>query len=163
MQRKCLRLVYAHMSSKEIAPQLGVEPGTVDQYLKAAMRVLGVSDRRAAARMLAAQEGLAAQPLVYQPLDVASRLEPVTFASSTETGQRFRPLGEAMMEEQMAFTATPPLKAQMLPLPMGGARPNDVGMMTRLAWIAGIVIGIALAFGALVAGVEALTRLLQAD
>ena len=49
-QRACLRLVYAHMSSKEIAPHLGVEPGTVDQYIKAAMRILGVSDRRAAAR-----------------------------------------------------------------------------------------------------------------
>ena len=55
-QRECLRLVYAHMSSKEIAPLLGVEPGTVDQYIKAAMRILGVSDRRAAAKMLAEQE-----------------------------------------------------------------------------------------------------------
>ena len=35
-------------------------------------------------------------------------------------------------------------------------------MLKRLAWIAGITIGIALAFGALVAGVEALTRLIWA-
>ena len=60
-QRECLRLVYAHMSSKEIAKQLGVEPGTVDQYVKTAMRILGVSERRAAARILAANEN-AAQP-----------------------------------------------------------------------------------------------------
>ena len=65
-QRECLRLVYAHMSSKEIAPLLGVEPGTVDQYVKAAMRVLGVSDRRAAAKMLAEHEDRSVQPLVYQ-------------------------------------------------------------------------------------------------
>ena len=55
-QRACLRLVYAHMSSKEIALHLGVEPGTIDQYIKAAMRILGVSDRRAAARLLAEYE-----------------------------------------------------------------------------------------------------------
>src|SRR4249919_2885828 len=75
-QRECLRLVYAHLSSKEIAPRLRVEPGTVDQYIKAAMRTLGVSDRRAAARMLAEQEAGTARTLVYQPLDIAQIGEP---------------------------------------------------------------------------------------
>jgi len=83
-QRECLRLVYAHMSSKEIAPLLGVEPGTVDQYVKAAMRILGVCDRRAAARMLAEQEDRIVQPLVYQPLDIAVVGEPAMFGASTE-------------------------------------------------------------------------------
>lgn len=55
-QRICLRLVYAHMTSKEIAPKLGIEPNSVDQHVKAAMRILGVSDRRAAALMLAKYE-----------------------------------------------------------------------------------------------------------
>jgi hypothetical protein len=48
-----------------------------------------------------------------------------------------------------------------LPLPIGGARPDDLGWLKRLAWIAGIAIGIALAFGGLVGGVDALTRLLK--
>src|ERR1044072_2814751 len=74
-QRACLRLVYAHMSSKEIAPRLGVEPGTVDQYIKAAMRTLGVSERRGAARRLAEQEGAPRQPWVYQPLDLDTARE----------------------------------------------------------------------------------------
>ena len=39
-QRLCLRYVYAHMTSKEIAPLLGIEPNSVDQHIKAAMRVL---------------------------------------------------------------------------------------------------------------------------
>ena len=66
-----------------------------------------------------------------------------------------------MREEQAVFMAIPSSRRSALPLPMGGARPDDVGLLKRLAWIAGIVIGIAIAFGALVGGVEALTRLIR--
>lgn len=55
-QRVCLRMVYSHLTSKEIAPRLGIEPNSVDQHIKAAMRTLGVSDRRAAALILAQYE-----------------------------------------------------------------------------------------------------------
>jgi DNA-binding CsgD family transcriptional regulator len=130
-QRECLRLVYAHMSSKEIAQKLGVEPGTVDQYVKAAMRILGVGERRTAARMLAEHEGAAALPAA------------------------------AMCEEQTPFEATPPRREPALPLPIDGLRPTYVGPGKRLLWIALIAIGIALAFLILVAAAEALTRLLQ--
>ena len=54
-----------------------------------------------------------------------------------------------------------PASGPMLPLPLGETRPHDVGWLTRLAWIAGIAIGGALAFGALAAGVEALGRLFR--
>ena len=67
-----------------------------------------------------------------------------------------------MREEQADYWPAPLARAPMLPLPIAGARPDDVGMVQRLAWIAGIAIGIALAFGALVAGVEGLTRLIWA-
>ena len=99
-QRECLRLVYAHLSSKEIAQRLGVEPGTVDQYVKAAMRILGVSDRRAAARMLADYEG----------------------------GEALRPAALALQEEQTPFDADPPRREPLLPLPLEGLRPTHVGM-----------------------------------
>jgi DNA-binding CsgD family transcriptional regulator len=129
-QRVCLRLVFAHMTSKEIAPQLGIEPGSVDQHIKAAMRTLGAPDRRSAARMLAEYEGLGRPAL-------------------------------AMHEEQEGFDATGPLQEPRLPLPLGGLRPDDVGTLKRLGWIAALTIGGALAFGALVSGAEALTRLLR--
>src|ERR1044072_2608032 len=103
-QRECLRLVYAHMSSKEIAPLLGVEPGTVDQYIKAAMRILGVCDRRAAAKMLAEQEERIVQPLVYQPLDIAVVGYPAMFGASTE-GRREAQSGGAMRGERGPFEA----------------------------------------------------------
>lgn len=72
-QRVCLRHVYAHLTSKEIAPLLGIEPNSVDQHIKMAMRVLGVGERRAAARMLAEFEG-AAEPVVMREEQAAFRM-----------------------------------------------------------------------------------------
>ena len=152
MQRNCLRLVYAHLSSKEIAPRLGVEPGTVDQYIKAAMRILGVSDRRAAARMLAEHEGTAAQPLVYQPSDIVRPAEPEKLTPST--GERPETaLGEAMREEPVPFQVTAPSAARLrLPFAAKGGARNDLGWGQRLAWIAAIAILGALAYFGLIEG-----------
>lgn len=163
-QRICLRYVYSHMTSKEIAPLLGIEPGSVDQHIKAAMRILGVDDRRAAARMLAEHEGVrAAQPLVYQPLDIAIAPQTATFGSSIEVGRQHYSgsSARAMREEQTAYAAAPSIRRPTLPLPIAGARPHDVGLVQRLAWIAAIAIGGALAFGTLISGIEALTRLVR--
>jgi DNA-binding CsgD family transcriptional regulator len=118
-QRECLRLVYAHLSSKEIAPRLGVEPGTVDQYIKAAMRILGVADRRAAALMLAEHETKAGQPLVYQPLDIALVGDPAMFGLSTG-GQRKATFGETVREDRAMFHVHPTPSLESLKLPLCG-------------------------------------------
>jgi DNA-binding CsgD family transcriptional regulator len=55
-QKACLRLVAQGMSSKEIAKALDLKPQTVDTYLKGSMSRLGATNRRDAARMLAAAE-----------------------------------------------------------------------------------------------------------
>jgi DNA-binding CsgD family transcriptional regulator len=148
-QRECLRLVYRHMETKEIARILGISPDGVAQRIKTAMRILGVQRRRDAALLLAQVEG--AEP--FPSLLLAPRNMPA------EGGRPGGSSGEAMREEQIAFEAATPARRPALPLPIGGARPNDVGILKRLAWIAGIAIGVALAFGALLSGVEALTRL----
>jgi len=159
-QRACLRLVYAHLSSKEIAPRLGVEPGTVDQYIKTAMRILDVADRRAAARMLAEHEATAGQPLVYQPLDIAVLGEPAMFGASTE-GRRNTAFGGAMREDRALFDLSLPSPGASfrLPLPIGDGRPNDLSPLMRLGWIFALILLIALAFGLFVTGFEALSRL----
>lgn len=160
-QRECLRMVYRHMETKEIARILGISPDGVTQRIKTAMRILGVNRRRDAALILAQYEGTEPYPpLVYPPRDIATAPDPATFAASTGGGRPSGSSGEAMREEQAAFEAAPLAGRPALPLPIGGARPNDVGWMRRLAWIAGITIGIALAFGALISGVESLTRLI---
>jgi DNA-directed RNA polymerase specialized sigma24 family protein len=40
-QRECLRMVYRHMETKEIARTLGISPDGVAQRIKTAMRILG--------------------------------------------------------------------------------------------------------------------------
>ncbi len=162
-QRICLRHVYAHRTSKEIAPLLGIEPNTVDQHIKAAMRILDVTDRRTAACMLAEYEqALPTRPLVYQPLDVAIPPDPVTFAPSIGSGgQQGRFSGETLRESQAVFNAMPaPWIREFRPsLPIWGGRPNDLNWAHRLGWIFGLMLLIALTFGVFLAGVEALSRL----
>jgi DNA-binding CsgD family transcriptional regulator len=163
-QRECLRMVFRHMETKEIARELGISPDGVTQRIKTAMRILGVDRRRDAAQILAEAEGLGPYPpLVYPPRDIAAEPDPAMLGPSTggEREQLGEPSGRVMNEQQTVFVAAAPFLEAKLPLPFGGARPNDVGWLKRLAWIAGITIGIAFAFGALVAGVEALTRLLR--
>lgn len=57
-QRDCLRLVYKHMTSKDIARELGVSPHTVDMRLRTAMKTLAVASRIDAARLLVQSEAL---------------------------------------------------------------------------------------------------------
>jgi DNA-binding CsgD family transcriptional regulator len=152
-QRACLRYVYTHLTSKEIAPLMGIEPGSVDQHIKAAMKTLDVPDRRTAARVLAEHEAREdIQPLVYPRLD--------TFGPPIESGWEPGGLsGGAMREQQASFRVAMSGGAPTLPLPIGTTRPGDLNWLARLAWIAVIAIGVALAFGALVSGIEALGRL----
>src|SRR5688572_16914741 len=52
-QLDVLKLVDQHMSSKEIGAQLGISPHTVDQRIRTANRILQVSRRQEAARLVA--------------------------------------------------------------------------------------------------------------
>jgi DNA-binding CsgD family transcriptional regulator len=163
-QRECLRLVYRHMETKEIARALGLSPDGVTQRIKSAMKTLGVDRRRDAALILAEAEALDAYPReVYQSRDIAPDPEPAMLAPSIEGAWQSGSSGTAMREEQAAFLVAPQSRKPPLPLPLPSreARPNDVRWQMRLAWIADIAIGIALAFGGLVGGVEALTRLIR--
>jgi DNA-binding CsgD family transcriptional regulator len=133
-QRVCLRLVYTHMTSKEIARLLGLEPGSVDQHIKTAMRILGVSERRVAARLLAE----------YEEED----------APSAAAGSR-------MQDAQMAFQVTPPRLEPLLPLPWEGLRPTNVGWKRRLAWIAALTIGCTIALAMLITAAAMVSALLR--
>jgi DNA-binding CsgD family transcriptional regulator len=160
-QRACLRYVYAHLTSKEIAPLMGIEPGSVDQHIKAAMKTLGVSDRRTAARIFAKYDPAEpVQPLVYQPSDIAPAPDSFTFVPPIESGWQSSGLsGGAMREQQASFRVATSGGAPTLPFSVGTTKPGDLNWAARLAWIAVIAIGVALAFGALVSAMEALGRL----
>lgn len=74
-QKQCLRLVAQGQTSKEIAPVLDTTPGVVDNYIQAAVRLLGVTSRREAARCLIDWEMGMVQRLHVQPPAVAT--EPI--------------------------------------------------------------------------------------
>ncbi|HYI63348.1 MAG TPA: helix-turn-helix transcriptional regulator [Allosphingosinicella sp.] len=163
-QRECLRMVYRHMETKEIARILGISPDGVTQRIKTAMRILGVQRRRDAALMLAEAEGTVSYPpLVHRPWDIATAPEPATFAPSIEDGRQQRGAVSvgAMREEQAVFEAAPQLRSRgfRLPLPIWGGRPSDLSSLQRLGWIFAVMLMIALTFGVFLAGVEALSRL----
>jgi DNA-binding CsgD family transcriptional regulator len=175
-QRTCLRMVLMHLSSKDIARELGISPHTVDQRLRMAIQALGVANRFEAARMLARYEGQTAyqtayQSAVYQSPHVAPEPVPATVDLSDSHGVRqgdngFQ--GSAVREEQLAFRA-PAFAAGggsgvfvNLPFPTPGRERNDLSLLQRLSWIVSIAVASALAFGGLLAGLDALKRLFQA-
>jgi DNA-binding CsgD family transcriptional regulator len=55
-QLDVLRLVDQHVSSKEIGVRLGISPHTVDQRIRTAIRLLEVSRRQEAARLVSLAE-----------------------------------------------------------------------------------------------------------
>src|SRR4051812_27210898 len=64
-QLDALLLVDQHLSSKEIAVELGISPHTVDQRIRGALQTLGVERRSQAARMVAQVHG-PYQRLIHQ-------------------------------------------------------------------------------------------------
>ena len=162
-QRACLRYVYAHLTSKEIAPLMGIEPGSVDQHIKAAMKTLGVGDRRTAARIFAEHESRDdVAPLAYQSPHPPSPMDSYNFVPPIVSGwQPHESAGGSMREEQAFFRVATPVGSPTFQFPMGSSKPGDLNWATRLGWIAVIAIGVALAFGALVSAIEALGRLTQ--
>lgn len=69
-ERDCLRLVYAHHTSKSIANELGFAKSSVDTYINRACTKLGLNDRKEAARLLH-EHDLAIGALTHQPVEGA--------------------------------------------------------------------------------------------
>ena len=66
-QWAAVELLARHMTSKEIARELGISPSTVDQRLTGAMRKLGAVNRRELARLAQALCLGLAMPLQMLP------------------------------------------------------------------------------------------------
>lgn len=187
-QRDCLRLVFRHMTSKDIARALDISPHTVDMRLRTAMKTLAVASRIDAARLLVESEGenIGYQSLIYQAPDVAETSGEVIIelpASTTDdddADQQFsprfspdneppaggppRPAGasfrydDARIDDDRSYDRRS-MDAEVPELLPWGRR-NTLSPGARLAWIAGIAIGSALGFGAIVGALEALKNLL---
>ncbi|MBV7256377.1 helix-turn-helix transcriptional regulator [Pacificimonas sp. WHA3] len=177
-QRDVLRLVFLHMSSKDIAREIGISPHTVDQRVKRAMGILKVTNRWEAARILAESEGAVGydgdlkryQSLVYQSPDIDDAAVAASPSSHTGHGGRYeeQELPAPQFHDSAAAAIPSDVYAetggwasgQVLPLPQGRGAQNTLSIPVRLAWMIAIIIGVMIGFGALMAGVEALGQML---
>ncbi len=176
-QKQCLRLVYRHMSSKDIARELGISPHSVDARLRSAIRALGVATRTDAALRLAAHEaGAPYQSPVYQSPHIAAAPASVMLDPDNDTGRhqdeerdfyrlpdmegvRARRVAEAVAAFDRSADPFWGRQGQSgSPVRAWGGR-NDLTVGARIGVILAIAIGSALAFGAILSGLASLARL----
>jgi DNA-binding CsgD family transcriptional regulator len=162
-QLDCLRLVDQHLSSKEIAVELGISPHTVDQRIRQALHTLGVP-RRAQAARLVAQCTEPYQRLIHQPPyiepDAARADQEAAVSNQIRHADR---AGEAWegpgfhTEQKNGFSWS----SLQLPFATRSHPRNEMSVGLRLFWIVMIATGAAFSAGMYLAGLESLARLLK--
>ncbi len=158
-QLDCLRLVDQHLSSKEIAGELGISPHTVDQRIRGALQILGVERRSQAARLISLHCG-PYQRLIHQ----SPYIEVATGPGQTDGAVRnqIRHADRAGESGVAGFeTEQNPSSWASLPLPIATrSNPrNEMSVGQRLLWIVLIAMGAAFSAGMYLAGLESLARL----
>jgi DNA-binding CsgD family transcriptional regulator len=161
-QLDCLLLVDQHLSSKEIAAELGISPHTVDQRVRQSLQILGV-ERRAQAARIVAQYSAPYQRLIHQPpyIPPAGEQDQPEAAVSHQIRHADR-AGEAggagFLTEQRPASFWPSLQP---PFATRSNPRNEMSVGQRLFWIVAIAIGAAFSAGMYLAGLESLARLLE--
>ena len=162
-QLDCLRLVDQHLSSKEIAVELGISPHTVDQRIRQALHTLGVSRRAQAARIVA-QTSEPYQRLIHQSpyIEAAAGAGNQDGAVSNQIRHAGR-AGEARGNPSFHTEQRRGLSWSSLQLPFATrSHPrNEMSVGLRLLWIVVIATGAAFSAGMYLAGLESLARLLN--
>jgi DNA-binding CsgD family transcriptional regulator len=161
-QLDCLRLVDQHLSSKEIAAELGISPHTVDQRIRQALAILGVERRAQAARVVAQYSG-PYQRLIHQspyiPADPQSGHPGAAVSNQIRHAGRAGEAGRAgFLTEQRPASFRPSLQP---PFATRSNPRNEMSVGQRLFWIAAIAIGAAFSAGMYLAGLESLARLIS--
>jgi len=162
-QLDCLRLVAQHMSSKEIAAELGISPHTVDQRIRQSLHTLEVPRRSQAARIVS-QVAEPYQRLIHQ----SPYIEPSSPAGneSAAVSNQIRHAGRAgeawgsagfHTEQKNVFSWS----SLQLPFATRSHPRNEMSVGLRLLWIVLIATGAAFSAGMYLAGLESLARLLK--
>jgi DNA-binding CsgD family transcriptional regulator len=187
-QVEVLRLVNRHLSSKEIAAELGISSHTVDQRVRGAIKTLGVSRRSEAARMIdrytqagveapaaagppapaidpaqpSEQNGSAAyQRLIHQAPHIDA--EPDRLQSEGAVSSQIRHAdrtGGTGTERLETEQSALYFRSSLLPFSTPQQVRNTWGAGRRLAAIVTVAILFSFSAGMLLAGLESLTRLL---
>ena len=140
-QLDCLLLVDQHLSSKEIAGELGISSHTVDQRMRQALHILGVERRAQAARIVARHRG-PYQRLIHQSPHIAAtpshaHPDPAIGIQIRHADRAGRALDGGFITEQR------PAPGPFLQLPFATRNHprNEMSVGQRLFWIAAIAIG----------------------
>lgn len=126
---ECLALVHAGLESKEIAPLLGIVPGTVDLTLKRATRRTGIAGRKQLARVLAER----------QPDVIQSVIQRLGQPQKTLAGVGIGPPDQPVAAVPELLTPT-----WWWPVPTTERQWNDLSAWQKRLW----ALAIALGFGA---------------
>jgi hypothetical protein len=170
-----LRLVNRHLSSKEIAAELGISSHTVDQRVRGAIRTLGVARRSEAARLIDLYEKAGGQELeppsvaepayqclIHQPPHIDAEPDQVqsegAVSSQIRHADRTGGTGTERLETEQS---TPRSRSSLLPWSTPQQARNAWSVGQRLAVVAGVAIMSSFSVGMLLAGLESLSRLLQ--
>jgi DNA-binding CsgD family transcriptional regulator len=160
-QLDALLLVDQHLSSKEIAVELGISSHTVDQRIRGALQVLGVERRSHAARMVAQVQG-PYQRLIHQPPHIEGG--ETWDHPGDAVGFQIRHADRAGRASDLGVETEqrPGLSWSSLPLPFATrSHPrNEMSVGLRLVWIVLIAMGATFSAGMYLAGLESLARML---
>ena len=161
-QLDCLRLVDQHLSSKEIAAELGISSHTVDQRVRGALQILGVERRSQAARLIAQHCG-PYQRLIHQPPHIEPADHPGqqlgAVSNQIRHADRAGEIGSSGLKTEQS---SEPFRSSLPPPFATRSNPrNEMSVGQRLLWIVLIAIGAAFSAGMYLAGLESLSRLLR--
>lgn len=159
-QREALRLWHVRKSAKEIGRELGITHWAVNERLRSARRLLGVTSSGEAARLLAAAEAEEGyKRIVCDPPAIAGLVEHVIFSDGEDGEKPSRTHRRSeVREEQVPWG--PAFRGPRLPLPRHRGDRNDLTIRTRLIWIGAIALGVVVILGALITISSGVVRLL---
>lgn len=169
--RECLRGVRDLKGSKEIADDLGIEKSTVDSYLTEAVKLIGARNRRDAALRWAEYE--AAQANVSASNNEQKSELPTPDKIGGHSARLVEPAASPPSPSvpDEVIVGAPGVSGELplrrgssgirMPFRRKGQRGNDLSVGDRLIWIQAITLGIAIAFGMLMTGLQVLTGLIE--
>ena len=162
-QLEVLRLVAEHLSSKEIAVELAISPHTVDQRIRQALQILGVSRRAQAARIVAHHcepyQRLIHQSPYLEPMPAAGDEGGAISTQIRHAGRAGKAWGDPSFHTEQKRGLS--WSSLQLPFATRSHPRNEMTVGLRLLWIVVIAMGAAFSAGMYLAGLESLSRLLS--
>jgi DNA-binding CsgD family transcriptional regulator len=146
-QKVCLRHVYEHLTSKDIARILNSSPHTIDTHIRSAQRILNVNSRFEAARILHSFE----------------HGKKRTLSSASSRLAQIPPLAANLSPPQAERSerSNIPVRIKLLPVPDFWGDEHDLSNGAKIGWMVLCAVYISISIGALLALMQAVESLFR--